>query len=196
MKLTPKHIKKYVENVLEIEDLSIKSRKKKHTYPRFVAFKLTKVFFKELTFSEISDIYKNNHATIIHGIKQFDILENQTEFKNYKNVYNRAVKDLIKISNSKDYAYIQNITDLNELKESYRIMFLDITDKYRSIIRKQSLQLSNIKDNDLFDKITQLPEDEFKELKVRINAFLQMNAMNFERKRQRKLKYGKKLQIN
>ena len=49
-------------------------------------------------------------------------------------------------------------------------------------VNKQLEQINNFRLSPIFSKITKLPKDEFKELETRVNAFLQMNACNQNRK--------------
>ena len=93
--ITSELIKELVESLTDL-NLSVKSRKRVIAHFRFVAFKLS----KELTLDSLSSIgklYNRDHATVLNGIKQFDILEHQYDFKIARKLYNKCYDILVPI---------------------------------------------------------------------------------------------------
>ena len=66
-------IKKLVEDNLEINNISKKSRERDYVFARFLYFKIAKDCV-ETSLSNIASVVNRDHATAIHGIKQYDDL--------------------------------------------------------------------------------------------------------------------------
>ena len=116
MIITPEKIKELIEKLTDT-NLTIKSRKREIVYYRYIAFKLS----KELTsssFTSIGKLYKKDHATVIHGINKFIILENQYDFKNAKNLYNRCLNILVPIPDE-----FKNIKPKKDIKEVIKYIY-------------------------------------------------------------------------
>lgn len=93
--ITSPLIKELVESLTNI-DLTTKNRYRNIVQYRFVAFKLS----KELTFDSltyIGKLYGKNHATVLHGINKFKVLENQYDFKDAKRLYDRCYDILVPV---------------------------------------------------------------------------------------------------
>lgn len=170
VQVTPAYIKEYIEQKTGI-DVSIKSRKRHIVYLRFVAFRLSRDF--EATLSEIGEPYGRDHATILHGLKQFEIHKEQGYFQKYNTLYYEILAEISEIVNLKPS--LKRLQTIEEVKREYQFKFNDLSSLYRTIIRKQRLALERYENDEIFQKISELPEEQFNELKERINAFLIMN---------------------
>jgi hypothetical protein len=188
IQITPLFIKQYIED-LSGKKLDTKSRERELVELRFVAFKLTK-YLTRSSLSKIGKIYNRDHATVLHGIKQFDSLEEQIYFKPSKDLFDKCVKEFLALSD--EYVVLKNLQTTSELKNEYEQILKRIEEKhrleveeYKMEVNKQLEQINNFRLSPIFSKITKLPQDEFKELETRVNAFLQMNACNQKRKARR-----------
>lgn len=181
IEITPKFIKKYLED-LTGEDFSVKGRKRNIVELRWVAFKLTRTLTR-LSLTQIGELYNKDHATVLHGIKQFDLLVDQIDFKTVKELYNRCFQDFKEMAD--DFDVLNTLQTVKEVKREYEFIINQMAENYKIKTDNQLQQINNFSLSPIFEKITKLPEKEFKELEVRINAFLQMNAMNQQRKENR-----------
>ena len=79
----------------------------------------------------------------------------------------------------------KSIATLEQLHCEYQKKIQTLVERHRDKLSGLMIENQRLKTNPMFDKISKLPEKEFKDLEVRINAFFQMNGMNSERKRLR-----------
>ena len=91
----PEDIKELIEKFTNL-DLETKSRERKYVDARIIAYKLTRDLTNS-TYNSIGNLYKKNHASIIHGVKKFDILKNQLDFKKYMEIYERCLSILLEL---------------------------------------------------------------------------------------------------
>jgi len=124
--ITHEFIKKTVQEVSGIKDLSECKRDKEYPLTRYVAFRLSRDYLpKQInTLESIAKCYGlKNHATVLTGINKFNEFKKQPFFKPYLKVYqlsnmviNNHIKgildDIIKVSD-----FNKSNTD-QELKES------------------------------------------------------------------------------
>ena len=160
----PIKIKEYIEKITGIEDLSTKIRTRHIAETRFVAFKLTKEMFPNLGLQGIGNIYNKNHATVINGIKQFDILENLADFKHSKQVYNKTLNYCLSLCKETSFIDLREKNDLTNLK-----------DYYEKIIKDKDDKINRLTENPLIEKISNLSIEKLNNLNIRVDAFLQMN---------------------
>ena len=188
IQITPLFIKKYIEDLTGL-DLSTKSREREVVELRFIAFKLTRTLTRH-SLSKIGAIYNRDHATVMHGVRQFESLEDQVFFKQSKDLYDKCLKKFLSLSD--EYVVLKTLQTTKELKEEYEQVLTIIKENHKAEIESYKIevekhleQINNFNLSPIFSKITELPKTEFEELEIRVNAFLQMNAMNQKRKERR-----------
>jgi hypothetical protein len=187
IRITPKFIKEYIELLTDEKDLANKSRKQYIVYLRSVCFKLTRELCTELSYEKIASYYGKDHATVIHGLKIFDNFKDQKHFRKEMKIYNDAKSYFLSITEDEKHNQLKALQTKEELRQEYLEKMNKITLHYRSIINKQKKIINSYGGNEMFEKIARLPYNEYKDLETRINAFFMMNAMNSQRKKQRKV---------
>jgi hypothetical protein len=118
---TPEEIKELIEKITRT-NLSVKSRKREIVDYRIVAFKLTREL-TNLSLAAIGRLYNKDHATVLHGLKKFEVLKDQSQFKNSLRLYNRCFSILLDIPEPKKnnktiknkLVYIDELTPLQKL---------------------------------------------------------------------------------
>ena len=70
--ITPKQVKKLVEEALGINDLSTKSRTRPEAQGRHIYYKLAKKFCRYAGLRTIGEAVKRDHSTVVHGLTQYD----------------------------------------------------------------------------------------------------------------------------
>ena len=116
-------IKKIVENVTNI-DITKESRKREIVEARCIYYKISKLYTKS-SLDKIGELLNKNHATVLHGIKKFDMIyDSSIEIKeNYKNcliyINSKGLQDIKEATNIKDLklAYL-NIIILKNVRQS------------------------------------------------------------------------------
>ena len=179
--ITPIYIKEYIEGVTGM-DLGARTRVREVVDVRRVAFKLTKVLTGS-TLTAIGKLYNKDHAAVYHGINTFDYLIDLPDFKHSRNLYNKVYSAFMEIQ--ENLGIDKNIKTLEQLHFEYHNKIQTLVERHRDKLSGLMIENQRLKTNPMFDKISKLPEKEFKDLEVRINAFFQMNGMNSERKRLR-----------
>tara|TARA_R100000951_G_scaffold112318_1_gene112487 strand:+ start:731 stop:1129 length:399 start_codon:yes stop_codon:yes gene_type:complete len=71
--LQPKNILKMVEDKLQIPNLKIKDRSRDVYQARFIYFKLARRYCKYASLSRIGKEVDRDHATVINGLKKYDM---------------------------------------------------------------------------------------------------------------------------
>lgn len=71
--LQPKNILKMVEDKLQIPNLKIKDRSRDVYQARFIYFKLARRYCKYASLSRIGKEVNRDHATVINGLKKYDM---------------------------------------------------------------------------------------------------------------------------
>ena len=83
--MTPNELIQVINKALKL-DITTKSRKREVVYARFIFYnKLRNSKEKYYSFQNIGDYLEKDHATIIHGLKQYDILKEYDDFKEILN---------------------------------------------------------------------------------------------------------------
>jgi hypothetical protein len=175
IEITPTYIKNLIKSKIDT-DISVKSRTRPHPYYRCVYYKLCKDFTKfslaEIG-SQLNPIDKYDHATVLHGLKRFDEWKDQNWFITYYKFYKALSLTIYKEKNqNKDNKEFETIDDV---KQYYKLNFIKLVEKYRSIINKQSKQLYNLKNDEVINEIAKLDNKKIESLKPRLEAFLLMN---------------------
>ena len=182
IRITPKYIKQAVEKHIKL-DLTNKSRKTNYVFGRWLAFKLTRKL-TSYSLSNIGKLYNADHSTVLYGLKQFDIMYNQIDFIDYKENYKELLDIFIKMYKKNDIP--RHLQTIEEVRLSCEDEINKLTDKYNKDLAELRSQVNLLKTDPMFGKISKLPYNEYQDLKMRINAFFQMNGMNQQRKEARK----------
>ena len=77
-----------INTALEV-DIRSKTRKRKVVYSRFIFFHLMRN--KNFSLEKIGSFLGKDHATVIHGLKQFD---NLIEYEDFKEQYYKVINEL------------------------------------------------------------------------------------------------------
>lgn len=171
--ISPLYIKEFVEEKTGLK-LDTKSRKRKIAEIRFVCFKLTKELTKN-TLSSIGEPYKRDHASVLHGIKQFDDLSNQYDFEESKKLYEYCLNEFIKSSENPKFNELKRLYTIREIKSEYLDRYNKISKQYRKVIANQRRVIENLSERTIMSEIANLDDASYNELKPRIEAFLVMN---------------------
>lgn len=78
--MKPNEIIKKINDLLEI-NIESTSRHKETVYARFIYFKLCKELEMPYSLAKIGYYVNRNHATVMHGLKQYEILLSYEDFK-------------------------------------------------------------------------------------------------------------------
>ena len=124
-----KRIKRLVESHLEIPDIKIPSRQRDYVHARFLYFKIAHNVCRT-SLTKIAQVVDRDHATVIHGMKQFDNLVkyNKTEFKYLSDAF---VNISSIVSSKEDF----NFLDLSSVVTRLDKMKDDIDNVNASIIK-------------------------------------------------------------
>lgn len=72
-KAKPKKILNMVQKELDLEDISVKKRDREYYQARFIYFKLARKYCRYASLTKIGNAVKRDHATVINGLKKFDL---------------------------------------------------------------------------------------------------------------------------
>jgi chromosomal replication initiation ATPase DnaA len=181
MSITASYIKDYIEELTQM-DLTAKTRKRAVVDVRRVAFKVTKSLTR-ISLTSIGELYNKDHATVLHGIKTFDNLYDSPDFKESRDLYKKIYGTFLEIQ--QNLGISDKIKNVDQLNFEYRNKIESLVQDHKEKMSNLMIQNSRLLTNPIFDKMSRLPEAEFQDLQIRVNAFFQMNAMNSERKRLR-----------
>jgi hypothetical protein len=163
------YVKKVVENLAGIEDISVKSRKAYIVKARYIYMELCMTFKSRLYHTSLDYIGKTinrDHATVLHGLKKFDY-DNLYELK----IYKEALIDI------KDYLQLKiDDKEFNDdrIRIYYRTKHIELSDKYRSVINSLRDKLNTYRENEFIDRLARLDTETLKEAEVKFDAFLKV----------------------
>ena len=126
-------IKNIVDKVVGF-DITAKKRQIEYVDARRIFYKIARTKTKH-SFASIGNCLNRDHATALHGIKQFDILISQNEFLKYH--YDLSLK----IIKDNGFDALKDAKTLKEIKKSYTSL---IEDKNIEL-KKIALELENLK---------------------------------------------------
>ena len=127
----PEKILHMVQKELDIKDISIKNRTREMAQARFIYFKLARKYCRYASLSKIGKLVKRDHATVINGLKKFDM---EAKYDPYMyDVYDNIAKHL-------DIYYIKP-----GRKENVDITFDKIVDRIETLEDKLYKFLNNSK---------------------------------------------------
>tara|TARA_R100000541_G_scaffold39136_1_gene46972 strand:- start:5296 stop:5625 length:330 start_codon:yes stop_codon:yes gene_type:complete len=79
--MTTEKIIKTINETLEV-DIRSKTRRREVVYSRFIFYHLMRnKLHRSYSLATIGAFLKKDHATVLHGLKQFDLLINYDDFK-------------------------------------------------------------------------------------------------------------------
>lgn len=123
-----KRIKRLVESHLELNDIKTRSRRRDYVCARFLYFKIAYNTCRT-SLSKIADIVDRDHATVIHGIKQFDDLVqyNKVEFKYLSDAY-ANITSIMTDKDEHNFLDLSNIvTKLDRINDDINVVRFSIT---------------------------------------------------------------------
>ena len=124
--ITPELIKDYIEQESNVQDISVKSRKKEIVFMRYVYYQLTYDFCRETTQQRVSDVVnQRDHASTIHGRKTFQSLKNQKVFEYALSIYETAYREFSKYDVNKKIETL--LLDLEKQRQKL-INQIEVTD--------------------------------------------------------------------
>ena len=96
--IQPKNILKMVEEKLQIPNLKIKDRSRDVYQARFIYFKLARKYCKYASLSRIGKEVNRDHATVINGLKKYDMEAKYDPYMGdiYDNIASKIDKKYIK----------------------------------------------------------------------------------------------------
>ena len=180
--ITIRQIKEYYELVSDINDLSTKSREREIVDVRFSFYKSCKMHTNE-SLAKIGLFAGRTHATVLHGIKEFDNLYSGNNFT-AKKIYTKVEEKINVVKkNCKSDFDIMKCQDVELVKQYFRIKHIQHTEKSHNIIR--NLQFENImlqKKLDatlptMLNEIRSLNIEDYNELAERVNLFLKVKNL-------------------
>jgi len=122
--LDVRDIKNKVQQSAKLK-LAKNTRLRKYVYARAIYFKLCKEFTHS-TLSEIGKSVGRDHASVIHGLKVFNVLIMYSE--SVLQLYSKIKKELL-FTSSKD---LKNFNDRNY----YKIKYEELLDKHYALLEK------------------------------------------------------------
>ncbi len=106
-----REIKIIVESVCDIKDLSTRSRKRFIVDCRYVYYYLCQKYVKKFILANCGSEIDRDHASVMHGLKEFDAVFRQSTFTAY-DVYLKSLDIL-----EDDFYFLKNITKAVERLE-------------------------------------------------------------------------------
>ena len=169
--ITVEYIKELIENKLNIKDLSITSRKRDIVEARFIAFQLSRKYTRH-SLTHIGKVFKKDHASVLHGIKKFNDLRFQLEFKDSYNLYIHLCDTINEISDSLSSENIFH--SYEEIEHHYKLKYNQLVSSNQTLIQAYKDKINNLTSIKEFEEISLLPENDILEFKQRARAFLTM----------------------
>lgn len=177
--ITCYEIKKIVEGVSSENDISVNSRKGRLPHLRYVYYGLCvkyESYIKVKTLQHIGSIVKRDHASVLHGLKQFEKVKED----NYHSAYDLFLSCCEEIN-----ILLANNSEIksDNLKDYYKFKTLALQSKYRAVINNlrskiKNLESSNI-NHDFVKKISKLSNEDLDELNDKFDVFIKVkNKLN------------------
>ena len=146
--ITPRLIKSLIETESKVNDISIKTRKRKIVELRFCYFLLAKTYCikPKLSLEEIGSVVKRDHATVLHGIK---VIKNNLGKKIFtaNSVYNEVNKKLIEIYNSnKKEEDIMKLDNIFMVNQYWRIKHWERLEQAHLVINNYAKRVKMLED--------------------------------------------------
>ena len=175
--ITPEYVRGLIEHKLNGIDITIKSKKGKFPFYRYVAFALCKIYGGEkLTLQEIGDFFGGrSHATVLHGFKKFNEFKYQNFFSEFLDLYDFCVTEINK--ELKLTAQFKPLKTVREVEDHYRIKHIKLVEKSNYVIECLTVKLKNLRHRPIFEEIAGLSDGDLADFEARTKAFLQMKRM-------------------
>jgi chromosomal replication initiation ATPase DnaA len=95
--IKPKAIAQMVEDELNMFNIKSKKRTREMTQARFIYFKLARKFCRYASLSKIGKAVNRDHATVINGLKKYDLEAKYDPYMNdvYDKIYNKLDNNYI-----------------------------------------------------------------------------------------------------
>lgn len=163
------YVKKVVENLTNIEDISIKCRKSYMVKARFIYMKLCMKFKSRLYHASLEYVgkgVKRDHASVLHGLKKFGDDNLYTS-----NIYKEGLSI---IKEYLDFKIDDKEFNDDRVRIYYRTKHIELSDKYRSVINSLISKLNTYRENEFIDRLARLDNETLKEAEVKFEAFLKV----------------------
>ena len=121
-------IKNIIDKVVGF-DIATKKRQIEYVDARRIFYKIARTKTKH-SFSSIGKCLNRDHATALHGVKQFDILINQNEFLKYH--YDLSLN----IIKDNDFDALKNAKTIIDIKKSYSSLINEKNIEVKSLVLK------------------------------------------------------------
>lgn len=160
--VTLDYIKKTVEDVSGISDISIKTRKRYIVYARYAFHGLVMKYNRDLkkpSLQTVGNLLKQDHTTVLHGRSMFNEDINAVNSLCY-DIYHESIDVLECVSKTK----INNDND----------RFVDMQNKYREVISSLIAKLSIYRNNEFIKRLSVMNEEDIREAEEKLKIFLKV----------------------
>lgn len=166
--LSTDFIKKLVEKLAVIDDISIKNREGSMPYYRFIYCQLChdfRTYIPKYSLSKVGYTIDRNHATVIYAKKKFndDLLKNHHVYKSAT----LSIREYLKI------LPVQRMKK-EEVIQYYSNRHFELSEDYRSKLRELRERLRNFKYNKTLVEVSNLKGEELREAEIKMQAYLKL----------------------
>jgi hypothetical protein len=173
--VTVKFIKELVEKKTGVFELEQKQKTNEYSHTRWVCFWLARKYTR-FTLLKIGSEFNKDHASVLHGLKHFEIDKQQQYLMPYYELYTSCCKDIEKILDF--YGEEKFIMSVQEVKLHYKLKHINLVEKSNEVIGSLTKKLHNFRHRPIFEEIALLSDEDLADFEVRANAFLQMKRIN------------------
>jgi hypothetical protein len=182
--ITPKLIKSMIETYSGVYDISIKTRKREIVEMRFVYFFLCKnycISTEKLSLRAIGEIVNRNHATVLHGIRQFKCLYGQKSFT-ANDLFKKTDEKLKELISTDSEGKILDLNDAFLVNQYWRVKHILVVEKTHSVIKNFMEKIEAIEsklsvyDESTINAIKNLNPSDFSEFQERNKLFLKVKS--------------------
>ena len=166
--VTVKFIKNLVEKKSFLFNLEQKTRTNEITFTRWICFVLAKKYTKS-SLATIGLEFDKDHATVMHGLREFEISSTQKHFEYYQQLYlscDKVIEEVLDYFGSEKI--IMSMQEI-EVKHSEEL------DKSNALIGSLTKKLHNLEYRPIFEEIALLSEEQLDDFESRTRAFMNMN---------------------
>ena len=135
-------IKRIIEKISLVSDISTKSRLNKLVELRFIHYYLCRKF-TTASLETIGKTCNRGHDTVINGIKKIHLYLETNQLESI-DIYLKAY-EIVRNYNHDDFDKVFYSEDYIKIKRVFRCRFISAIEKYRSIINKQSAEILELK---------------------------------------------------
>lgn len=179
--ITPELIKALIETESNIDDISIRSRKRYIVDLRNCYFHLCRKFCinPKVSLDDIGKVVKRDHSTALHGKKQLIFHLGKKEFT-ANAVYNTVNKRLIELMSSDNENQLVNLDDAFLVHQYWRIKHINLVNKTHSVLNNYIKRVKlleerlSVLDKDTIHAINSLSNKDLKKFNYRNSIFFKV----------------------